>query len=258
MTWELYDALIGSFYIDFGEVQINSRQYVLPIPNNYTIYAASDTVGIIQDVFLAPGAQFHILPSATFVIPSSTRLYLYAEQDWGIYSSKRFSYSPYSPSWDKNPCDTILDDAQMYVGGDVVVRGSLHTTRHIARVFSDDDAQGSILYESDATQTSTIYQLVGQSMEYEFQAVRTEPVLLTHANGSQVTTAGTSAGVLWQYIDGMWTQLLTDNEQVENDADKGQYFSSGQTAHKKIINGHLYIISGDKVFTPLGRRIKRL
>lgn len=258
MTWELYDASIGSFYIDFGEVQINSRQYVLPIPNNYTIYAASDTVGIIQDVFIAPGAQLHILPSATFLIPSSTRLYLYAEQDWGIYSSKRFSYSPYSPSWDKNPRDTILDDAQMYVGGDVVVRGSLHTTRHIARVFSDDVAQGSILYESDATQTSTIYQLVGQSMEYEFQAVRTEPVLLTNANGSQVTTAGSSAGVLWQYTDGIWTQLLTDNKQVENDADKGQYSSSGQKAHKRIINGHLYIISGDKVFTPLGGRIKRL
>ena len=146
----------------------------------------------------------------------------------------------------------------MYVGGDVVVRGSLHTTPHVARVFSDDEAQGSILYETDATQTSTIYQLVGQSMEYEFQAVRTEPVLLTNANGSQVTTAGTSAGVLWQYIDGMWTQLLTDNEQVENDTDKGQYFFSGQKAHKKIINGHLYIISGDKVFTPLGGQIKWL
>ena len=66
------------------------------------------------------------------------------------------------------------------------------------------------------------------------------------------------AGVLWQYTDGMWTQLLTDNEQVENDADKGQYSSSDQKAHKRTINGHLYIISGDKVFTPLGRRIKRL
>ena len=66
------------------------------------------------------------------------------------------------------------------------------------------------------------------------------------------------AGVLWQYTDGMWTQLLTDNEQVENDADKGQYSSFGQKAHKRIINGHLYIISGDKVFTPLGGQIKRL
>ena len=66
------------------------------------------------------------------------------------------------------------------------------------------------------------------------------------------------AGVLWQYTDGIWTQLLTDNEQVENDADKGQYSSASYKAHKRITNGHLYIISGDKVFTPLGGRIKRL
>lgn len=57
---------------------------------------------------------------------------------------------------------------------------------------------------------------------------------------------------------GGWTEIEGGNIQVENDADKGQYFSSGQKAHKRIIDGNLYIISGDKVFTPLGRRIKRL
>ena len=190
------------------------------------------------------------MPSSTLIIPPSAGLYLYAEQDWGAYASKRFSCSLYSPSWDSNPRDTALYDAQMYVGGKVVVRGSLQTTPHIALVWSDDDAQGCIVFEADAGRSASLCQLTGTASDYQIEAVRTESVSLTNADGSLVPTGDTQAGNMWQYKEGKWIRLLTDLQQTGTDT---------QTRNRKMwVNGSLYITSGDRVFTPLGQSANNL
>ena len=250
-TWSLYDASVGSIFMDFGEAQFHSSGYVLPVPNNYTVVVAADTVDIGHKVFFAPSAQLRVLPSATLLIRPSAALYFYAEQDWGTYDSKRFVCSVYSPSWDTNPrIGTELSDAQLYIGGKVVVQGFLHTTPHLASVYSDDDTQGVITFEADALPVSVLYQLVGDAEYYEKKAVRTQPVCLTNADGSLVTTADSQAGTEWQYIEGRWQQLKTDIEQVNAG------LISPYNVRKKIVNGSLYFVSGDKVFTPAGQWVQ--
>ncbi|MCR4665038.1 MAG: hypothetical protein K5660_06700 [Paludibacteraceae bacterium] len=251
MTWSLYDASVGSIFMDFGEAQFHSADYVMPVPNNYTVVVAGDTVDISHKVFFAPDAQLRVLPSATLLIRPSAALYLYAAEDWRAYDSKLFSYSLYSPSWDSNPrIGAELSDARMYVGGRVVVQGCLHTTPHLATVYSDDGAQGVVAFEADALPSSVVYQLAGDAEYYEKKAVRTQPVSLTNADGSFVSTADSQSGTEWQYIEGRWQQLKTVIGQVENDSDTEKHSST--KCKKIIINGHLYIIHGENVFTPLG------
>ena len=254
VTWSLYDGSVGSIFMDFGEAQFHSADYVMPVPNNYTVVVAGDTVDISHKVFFAPSAELRVLPSATLLIRPSAALYLYAADDWGAYDSRLFSSSLYSPSWDSNPrIDTELSDAQLYIGGRVVVQGCLHTTPHLATVYSDDEVQGVVAFETDALPSSVVYQLVGTPEYYEKRAVRTQPVSLTNADGSLVSTAGSQSGTEWQYIEGRWLQPKTGIGQVEDDADTERH-SSAAMCKKRIINGHLYIINGDNVFTPLGGR----
>ena len=110
-----------------------------------------------------------------------------------------------------------LEDAKLNIHGTFDVKGYIYTTKNGANICSNNDDAGTILFSNAAPSDSTdVWQIKqigdtkGKTMIYTTQ--RSSSAILCNTDGlyPTTTTAGTSAGKSFCYLNNKWTQFTID------------------------------------------------
>ncbi len=225
-------------------VDMDSKDYVLPITSNFVIIAQEGNINITNDVAFLPGTEVVVKKEATLTIPASQYVYIYDQDEWDSFSSKGYYYTlGYSPSWKVNPravgktASTKLPDAKIQVEGLLDIKGKLYTTAGGANIYSTRENSGKILFNaappastsakeqfSGNKGNTTLCQAVGTNGEggtstvvyYNGKALN--PAWLKNEDGtySKPTSSNTSSGDTWVYMQSLtsdtyeWTKALED------------------------------------------------
>lgn len=236
-----------------------STNYVLPLGTNTTIRIQTGTLATPHDVVMLPGSIVEVDSTAELAIRDNARLYLYDEADWGQYGSKRVTTVTYSPSWNTCPRDTVPDAARLVVNGIVRVDGALYTTETGADIIGTDAAAGQIIFPHGAADSSMIYQLVGNSQEYHYQASVTGNAALRNSDGSLTHTDDSRPEEIYTYQEGTWKS----NRSTPEDPGTGDTPTSIEPNPHTLIerqvilqNGQIYILRNDRIYTVTGQEVK--
>lgn len=219
-------ARLGSLQITFenvpvfGTLDIDSRNYNLPMTHNMKIHLLTGSMGITQSTILLPGMEMEVDKEATLAINSGQNLYIFDDEQWGnkVFNgvngvpAHRIQYRP-----GKTPDNSIRDissaaalgDAKLFVHGTFDVAGKLYTTSGGANIYSTDEDAGTIKFTSAAPTSNgsvTIYSGTGKSTE----SVAMIPALLRNGDNTTANTSGTTAGKSFAYTEDnkweCWTQ----------------------------------------------------
>ena len=222
MNWTLNSgASIGSISLQmdlgsFGDIDLNSSDYVLPITSNFNIIANYGEVEISNDVCFLPGSRLTIKKEATIIIPSGQRVFFYDQDDWLSFAAYWF-YPGYSPSWKTNP-RTIsigdktkqkMPDAEVLIEGIFDIRGAAYTTAGGANIHSTRENAGKVKFTATApastaatgetTGYTTLYQWKEKGPKYDGKALNS--VWLKNEDGNYSQTTGTAANKTWIYME---------------------------------------------------------
>ena len=210
-------ARLGSLQITFenvpllGTMDIDSRNYNLPLTHNMKIHLLTGSMGITQSTILLPGTEMEVDKEATLAINSGQNLYIFDDAQWGnkVFDgvpAHRIKYRPV-----KTPDNTIRDissaaalgDAKLFVHGTFDVQGKLYTTSGGANIYSTNEDAGTIKFTSAAATSNgsvTIYSGTGSSTE----SVSMVPALLRNKDNSTVDTKNTASGKSFAYTEDKW------------------------------------------------------
>jgi len=183
---------------------MNSKDYVLPITNNMSIYINSGTTSLSQDMALLPGSEIVIASGAQLNIAENVSLFIYDTDEW---LTKQFVYSltDYSPldyaNKGKPATRAALADAKITVNGTMdASTASIYTTSGGANICSD----GGGVIKTKAGDASITYQATQSGTTITFVEIPITPAQLKNADGIYVSTAGASSATTYSYIDGVW------------------------------------------------------
>ena len=139
-------TFFGLGYVD--GLDVDSRNFALPLTNNFKIHLLKGKLEITQNTELLPGSEIEVNKKATLTINSGQTLYLYDADQWHKYVSgevqSNLSKSPLLFDYASHikyrhggtPDNTVRDisspealgDAKLTVHGTVDVKGYLKTT----------------------------------------------------------------------------------------------------------------------------------
>ena len=209
------DATLNSIKINitykFVSVDVDSKDFVLPINNNVDLNVHSGTVVLNQDVELLPGVNVTIDKDAEVQIAEGSSLYVYDKDQWGQTcawnsNSDGIKQLSYSPSWTngKVPGRTT-SDAKIDVNGKLTAIGSIYTTEGGADICS---SQGTGVYiQQNAPGTSTVTYQYDQNAK-KYIEIPITAAKLHNADGTYTPSAQVKAGTTIHYQDGKW--VLSD------------------------------------------------
>ena len=232
----------------------NSKDYILPITNNFKIHVLAGQIDITQDVAFLPGAELEIDKQCYGNIPDTAIVYLYDADQWGtyvynnVYASK-IKYRPGGLQFNRNISSAAnLGDAQMNIHGTLEVNGGFRTTEGGANIYSTNADAGTVVftstsvtnYDSDrdtlCTWTHQVYHSATPANNYQASAdpyyveLAAKPAKLKNGTGAsqaytptQTDTEHGNAGKSFCYINNEW-RLLTDDECIVHDG-AGHYYA---------------------------------
>ena len=189
-------------------VNVDSKDFVLPINNNVDLNVHSGTVILNQDVELLPGVSVTIDKDAEVQIAQGSSLYIYDKDQW----AKEYAYqSPngirqlaYSPSWTngKAPSRTT-SDAKIDVNGKLTAIGSIYTTEGGADICSSQ--RTGVYIQQNAPGTSTVTYQYDQNAK-KYIEIPITPAKLHNANIDlpYTETANAKAGDVFKYVKDQW------------------------------------------------------
>lgn len=228
------DLKISTMTLAFSDATLESKDYPLPINNNFSIDIRSGTTEISadQDIALLPGAEFTVSKGATFKAASDMYVYDLAEN----WKGKNYAYNQelrvvgYSTYNGTRTVRTVNDltDATIDVNGIMEIKetGRLFTTTDStytkggANIFSTQGT-GEIYFKSGAdTKKITTYQATQTSekvlfvdvVTVHFHDVYCNAAWLRNGNGTYTYTAGTAAGARYFYdtVQQRWYRFRVD------------------------------------------------
>ena len=222
-----------------GTVTMDSREYKLPITNNFKIHLLSGEMHITQDTEILPGAEVEVNKKSTLIIDPGQTMWFWDSENWGKYVSARMNDTrtgyifDYASSVKYRPGGTPavrtltpagLGDAKLTVHGTVDVQGYLKTTEAGAAVTSTKEDAGTIMFSNAAPATDAsdkVWQVTGLAPNPTYVGIPCSSALLTNEAGSNfgayTATAGTVAGQSFCFIDinedgkGEWVSLTDDD-----------------------------------------------
>lgn len=216
-------ARLGSLQITFtgvpllGTLDIDSRNYVLPITHNMKIHLLTGNMGITQSTTLLPGTEMEVDKEATLAINSGQNLNIFDDAEWGnkVYNNVPAHRIKYRPI--KTPDNTIRDissaaalgDAKLFVHGTFDVQGKLYTTSTGANIYSTNEDAGTIKFTSAAA-TSNSSVKIYSGTDSNTEDVTTVPALLRNGDNSTTDTKNTVAGKSFAYTDNKWVCWTQD------------------------------------------------
>lgn len=214
------DLEISTMTLAFSDATLESKDYPLPINNNFSIDIRSGTTEISadQDIALLPGAEFTVSKGATFKAASDMYVYDLAEN----WKGKNYAYNKelrvvgYSTYNGTDTMRTVddLTDATIDVNGTMEIYGRLFTTTDStgtkggANIFSTQGT-GNIIFKNAATAADTdikTYQatqhtdsITGKLIIVDFADVHCRAAWLRNGNGTYTHTGGAQAGWTYKY-----------------------------------------------------------
>ncbi len=201
-----------------GTIDMDSKDYNLPVTSNFTIVLNEGRFEMTNDILFMPGTQLIINKEATAVVSEGKKIYFYDSSDWETTGSYYYWPALYSPSWGSNnprvaqyPQDQPLPDAEVFIHGTFEVNGELFTTGNgigSANIHSTNADAGMIVYNADATGEGTLGQCV--SVEPSYVSTPITAAQLRNGDGTYTQTAGARAGNAYVYIRNRWTQQSVD------------------------------------------------
>ena len=191
----------------FVTVDVDSKDYVLPINNNVDLNVHSGTVVLNQDIELLPGVSVTIYADAEVQIAQGSSLYAYDKDQWtSAYAwnsnSNGIKQLTYSPSWvsGKAPNRTTYD-AKMDVNGTFSSTGNVYTTEGGADIISSRGTGKYVQVGAPGT-ANTTYQYNQSSSSYI--SIPITPAKLHNADGTYTETKDAKAGDVINYVNGVW------------------------------------------------------
>lgn len=198
-----------------GTIDMDSKDYNLPITSNFTIVLESGRMTLSNDILFMPGSQLVINKEATAVVAEGKKVYFYDSDDWQKTGDKYYHPAKYSPSWGTEnprvkvypPTTTPLPDAEVFVHGSIECNGQLFTTgndinKGSANIHSTNADAGSIVYTAAATEDGQVGQCINTTPDYVYAA--TTSAQLKNGDGTYTQTSGTQAGYIFEYENDQW------------------------------------------------------
>lgn len=212
-------AKLGSLVINVGSYVMNSANYILPITSTMKIHVLDGNMEITQSTMFQPGTQVEINKTAKLTIKdkdnngNDVKVYIVDQHQWMSSTS--------------NP------DAALFVHGKIDVQGYLYTTNKGkatsktdgANIYSTNEDAGTIAFSKAAPSSNG--KLSYMMTDYSIKDTIAESAKLRNGNDSYATTAGTTSGEAWVYMNNEWVKTYTNKcfEVIEN--------SEGATVYAK-------------------------
>ena len=210
------DMSIASMSMTFASiVEINSADYVLPLTNNMDITVKSGTLSCDQKIAILPGAKVTINEGANASFGSSSELYVYDKDNWGVYSYYtsaikgagylcEANYSPSLSGIHGKRLYSNMEDATLIVNGTfTTASGHFYTTSGKANICGTESG-GRIVFTAAPQSNTKTYQCTQSGTSVTAVAISITPAQLHNADGSYTATAGQAAGTVFTYCCGEW------------------------------------------------------
>ena len=227
-------AKLGSLVLTIlGSFNVDSREFILPLPNNFKLHLLSGQLHVTQDTELLPGTEIEVDKKSTLVVDEDATLYLYDANDWGNFvlgkngDAEAFVYAT-TVKWRPGGKPNVrtltaegLGSAKLKVHGTVEVKGYLKTTDGGAAITSSIEDAGSVVFAT-ASQAESANDKLWQidNITPHYVSIHCVPALLTNEAGSTFgthsRTKSTAAGESFNFIDfnedgiGEWVRLTAD------------------------------------------------
>ena len=224
------NAEINSLSLRLASVNVNSKDYTLPLTNNMTINLSTGSkLTINQTSALLPGVEVSIAKDAELVVSSGKSIYIYDVDEWGGYcgaGDAQFIPVVYAPG--RTGSRPPLADVKVDVNGTLTAIGGIYTTASGADICSGEGTGVYYQQEKPGTETKT-YQYT-QKAELKLQEIPITPARLHNADGSYTETAGLSARVAVYYNNGIWGSGAPEDIVITFHANDGTETTTTQQA----------------------------
>ena len=218
-------AELGSIALNVtGIGEINSADFVLPLPHNYDVVLGKNTVtNILHDIALLPGATVHIMEGTTcnLGVSSTANLFVYDQKYrkvdgkgyMGSTDAEFFIIKSRPDKLQYTRTSATIQDAKLIVDGTLnTPNGYVYTTN--SKTETTDHAcitsngGGKVQFNALGTKTDTkqgTHQQYGINVVY----IPVAPARLLHGNGNYQEP---SANTTYTYINKRWTANTAETE----------------------------------------------
>ena len=152
-------AELNALSLKLAGMDVNSKDYVLPLTNNMTVDLNSGSkLTMNQTAALLPGVEVTIARNAELVVPSKQSMYIYDVDEWGGYcgaGDKSFIPVGYAPGKTYNRTEKDLVDVKVDVNGKLTAIGSVYTTESGANICSSEGTGKYVQQSAPGTGTKT-------------------------------------------------------------------------------------------------------
>ena len=224
-------AAINNLELNLGYFTFNSKNYTLPITNNFKIHLLSGEMHITQNTVFLPGVDLEINKLSTVTVNEGMTLYLYDKDQWGTYVynspnnayASRIKYRPVKTptNSERDISEDGVEDAQINIHGTIAIEGALRTTDGGAYIFSTNEDAGTVSFgtnsnatdlETDTLDTWVRQHYAAENTTHDYINYHAASAQLQNASG-HTSTVGAEAGTSYCYINGKWLNL-TDADDV--------------------------------------------
>lgn len=251
-------AELNALSLKLAGMDVNSKDYVLPLTNNMTVDLNSGSkLTMNQTAALLPGVEVTIARDAELVVPSKQSMYIYDVDEWGGYcgaGDKSFIPVGYAPGKKYNRTDNDLVDVKVDVNGKLTAIGGIYTTAGGADICS---STGTGVYNQQGipgTETKT-HQYTQHGSDVTNRDIPITAAKLKNKDNSYTETNKTvaQAGDTFTYCkgqecgNGTWVQNLkvaainnndgtqvTTHETLQEAVDRFSQDNSGNTYIKML------------------------
>lgn len=218
-------AELGSIALNVtGIGEINSADFVLPLPHNYDIVLGKNTVtNILHDIALLPGATCHIMEGATcnLGVSSTANLFVYDQKYskvdgkgyMGSINAEFFIIKSRPDGLQYTRTSATIQDAKLIVDGTLnTPKGYVYTTN--SKTETTDHAcitsngGGKVQFNALGTKSDT-KQGTHQTFGINVVSIPVAPARLLNGTGSYQEP---SANTTYTYINNRWTANTAETE----------------------------------------------
>lgn len=208
-------AELNALSLKLAGMDVNSKDYVLPLTNNMTVDLNSGSkLTMNQTAALLPGVEVTIARNAELVVPSKQSMYIYDVDEWGGYCGavdKSFIPVGYAPGKTYNRTEKDLVDVKVDVNGKLTAIGAIYTTEGGADICSSNKTGKCVQQGALGTETIT-HQYTQQGSNVTNHNIPITAAKLHNADGSYTETSTAEAGKTFTYCactecnGGKWEQ----------------------------------------------------
>ena len=173
-----------------GDIDVDSKDYVMPIQNNMDVEVKNATINLTSDVAFMPGSLMRVYDDAIINVESGVRMYIYDSDAkvsnngigyWGVSNSLVIPLDanarPGGIQYTRTEKDLV--DARLIINGDMNIHGELYTVKGPTNI--ENGAGGDI--SSEGSGKINVYNIGTDGITYQWyqtaQANNAQEISLT-------------------------------------------------------------------------------